>query len=478
MDTETRTLETPDVDLVYELRRPASAAEGRLPLLMVAHPMDARGFDSLASFFEDRTVITCDPRGIGRSTRKDGREERTPALHSADLRALVSALGALPVDVFASSGGAVNALALVQEHPELVRTLVAHEPPVLTVLPDADRALAAERAVTDAYHSGGFGPGMAQFIRLSSWQGEFTDAYAAQPDPDPAQFGLPTDDDGARDDPLLSGTGSAITGFRPDLRGAHRRVDPGRRRGGCRVPGDGDRAGCRGPGGGAGPAVGRVPQPPRRLPRGRVRLCRAAGGLRRPPARGPRRPRLKRCCPGCRSRAGGGAGPGSHSGSGARSLTMTTFRVLAIDARELDGIRSTGRDPSGHRAEPFVDVEGGSQLRCCLRRSTPGEHLLLVGHAPLAVDRPWREVGPVFVHATVCGGYDAPHRVPAWFDEQPRVVRAYDRTGAMRYAANRVVEAGEGVARALEEVFADSEVAEAHVRNHVAQCFIARAVRP
>jgi pimeloyl-ACP methyl ester carboxylesterase len=218
METETRTLETPDVDLVCELRRPASAADGRLPLLMVGHPMDARGFDSLAPFFEDRTVITCDPRGIGRSTRKDGREERTPALHSADLRALVSALGAVPLDVFASSGGAVNALALVQEHPELVRTLVAHEPPVLTVLPDAERALAAERAVTDAYQSGGFGPGMAQFIRLSSWQGEFTDVYAAQPDPDPAQFGLPTVDDGARDDPLLSGTGSAITSFRPDVR--------------------------------------------------------------------------------------------------------------------------------------------------------------------------------------------------------------------------------------------------------------------
>ena len=218
MDTETRTLETPDVDLVYEVRSPASEAEGRLPLLMIGHPMDARGFDSLAPFFEDRTVITCDPRGVGRSVRKDGREERSPVLHSADLRALLSALGAGPVDVFASSGGAVNALALVQEHPELVRTLVAHEPPLLTVLPDADRALAAERAVTDAYQSGGFGPGMAQFIRLSSWQGEFTDVYAAQPAPDPALFGLPTEDDGVRDDPLLSGSASGITAFRPDLR--------------------------------------------------------------------------------------------------------------------------------------------------------------------------------------------------------------------------------------------------------------------
>jgi hypothetical protein len=119
------------------------------------------------------------------------------------------------VDVFGSSGGAVNALALVAEHPRDVATLVAHEPPLLMLLPDADHALGAERAVQEAYHHKGFGTGMASFIAMTSWQGEFSDEYAAQPDPDPAQFGLPTEDDGARDDPVLSGTGNAITRYRP-----------------------------------------------------------------------------------------------------------------------------------------------------------------------------------------------------------------------------------------------------------------------
>jgi hypothetical protein len=58
---------------------------------------------------------------------------------------------------------------------------------------------------------------MAAFIALTSWSGEFTDDYLAQPTPDPAQFGLPTQDDGRRGDPLLSGTGQAITAYRPDL---------------------------------------------------------------------------------------------------------------------------------------------------------------------------------------------------------------------------------------------------------------------
>jgi pimeloyl-ACP methyl ester carboxylesterase len=117
MQTQTHTLETPDVDLVYDVHGPSPTAGGRPPLLMAGHPMDASGFDTLASYFSDRTVVTYDPRGIGRSIRKDGRDDRTPELHAADLHALITALGVGPVDVFASSGGAVNALALVAEHP-------------------------------------------------------------------------------------------------------------------------------------------------------------------------------------------------------------------------------------------------------------------------------------------------------------------------------------------------------------------------
>ena len=217
MPVRTETLTTPDVDLVYDVRDPSEDAARRPPLLMAGHPMDAGGFETLASFFPDRVVVSYDPRGLGRSVRKDGRDERTPQMHATDLHALVDALGTGPVDVFATSGGAVNALALVAGHPEDVHTLVAHEPPLLALLPDAERALAAEREVQAAYHRRGFGAGMARFIALSSWEGEFTDEYSAQPEPDPAQFGLPTEDDGARDDPLLSGTGNAITAFRPDL---------------------------------------------------------------------------------------------------------------------------------------------------------------------------------------------------------------------------------------------------------------------
>ena len=212
----TRSLQLMGATIVYYVHGEDSASD-RPPLLMIGQPMDAVGFGTLASHFADRTVVTYDPRGLGRSTRDDGRTDHDPAVQAEDLHALIEALGAGPVDVIGSSGGAVTGLALVTAHPGDVRTLVAHEPPILTVLPDAERAFAAERAVHETYRAKGMGHGMAHFIAMTMWQGEFTDAYAAQPVPDPAIFGMPSDDDGSRDDPLLSGASDAVTRYQPDI---------------------------------------------------------------------------------------------------------------------------------------------------------------------------------------------------------------------------------------------------------------------
>jgi pimeloyl-ACP methyl ester carboxylesterase len=126
-------------------------------------------------------------------------------------------LGVGPVEMFASSGGAVTALALVAAYPHDVTTLVAHEPPLIPTLPDAEAAERARAGVRDAYQARGPGAGMAAFIAMTSWRGEFTDEYFAQPAPDPAQFGMSTEDDGSRDDPLLSDRSWPVSGFRPDF---------------------------------------------------------------------------------------------------------------------------------------------------------------------------------------------------------------------------------------------------------------------
>ncbi|QYN36497.1 alpha/beta hydrolase [Pseudonocardia sp. DSM 110487] len=213
----TYTLETPETDLVYDVRGPLPPAGGRPPLVMIGQPMTADGFATLASHLPDRTVVTYDPRGLGRSNRKDGRTDHDPDVQAADVHALIQALGAGPVEMFASSGGAVTALALVAAYPDDVTVLVAHEPPLIPVLPDAAAAERARAGFRDAYEAKGSGAGMAAFIAMTSWPGEFTEDYFAQPAADPAAFGMPTEDDGTRDDPLLSDRSWAVSSYRPDV---------------------------------------------------------------------------------------------------------------------------------------------------------------------------------------------------------------------------------------------------------------------
>jgi len=215
--TITHILKTDEADIAYDVHGPLPTADGRPPLLMIGQPMTASGFGTLASRFSDRTVVTYDPRGLGRSTRSDGRVDNSPTVQASDVHALIRALGAGPVEMFASSGGAVTALALVAAHPEDVVTLVAHEPPLIPVLPDFAAAERARAAVRDAYDANGSNTGMAAFMAMSSWPGEFTDEYFARPAPDPGAFGMPTGDDGSRDSPLLSDRSWAVTSYRPDV---------------------------------------------------------------------------------------------------------------------------------------------------------------------------------------------------------------------------------------------------------------------
>lgn len=213
----THVLETVDADITYDVHGPLPTADGRPLLFMIGQPMDASGFGALTSQFGDRTVITYDPRGLARSTRKDGATDHVPTVQAQDVHAVIETLSAGPVEMFASSGGAVTALALIAQYRDDVVTLVAHEPPLIPVLADAEAAERARAGIRDVYAARGSGAGMAAFLAMTSWQGEFTAEYFSQPAPDPAAFGLSTEDDRSRDDPLLSDRSWAVSSYHPDV---------------------------------------------------------------------------------------------------------------------------------------------------------------------------------------------------------------------------------------------------------------------
>lgn len=210
----THTLEATGAVLTYDVYQPEAPSK-HLPLFVFGSPMAASGFAQLVGHLDDRTLITYDPRGAERSRLlADGRV--TAELHADDLHRIVEATGLGPVDAFGSSGGGAFALAWIVDHPDDVRILVSHEPPLVTLLEDRDVALRVQADIVDTYQRDGYGPAMAKFIQLVMHAGPLPPDYLDQPAPDPATFGLPADDDGSRNDPLLSHN-LAMPAFEPDV---------------------------------------------------------------------------------------------------------------------------------------------------------------------------------------------------------------------------------------------------------------------
>ncbi|MFD6697891.1 MULTISPECIES: alpha/beta hydrolase [unclassified Microbacterium] len=198
----TRTVGEGDDAITYDIHGDlATATVERPALFLFGAPMDATGFQILASHFDDRPVITYDPRGAGRNPV--GTSDITVQRHAADLHRVIDALRVGPVDAFGSSGGGVNLLALLALNPDDVRVAVVHEPPVADFLPDRDAVLAVTADMKRTFAAEGSGPALAKFIQFVMLDGAVPDGYLDGPAPDPSMFGLPTEDDGSRTDPLF-----------------------------------------------------------------------------------------------------------------------------------------------------------------------------------------------------------------------------------------------------------------------------------
>ncbi|MFD3376009.1 MULTISPECIES: DUF1203 domain-containing protein [unclassified Streptomyces] len=167
---------------------------------------------------------------------------------------------------------------------------------------------------------------------------------------------------------------------------------------------------------------------------------------------------------------------------------MTTYTARPITPGVLKELRDV--DDAGRACVPFVEGEGGSPLRCCLRRSGSGERIALVSYAPL---RRWAagagvepgaydEQGPVFVHAEECAGPEegGGGRYPFASPGALRVVRRYSAEG--RILGGRLLDLPstptESLDAAFSEAFTDPGVALVHVRAVEYGCFLYEVRRP
>lgn len=200
----TATLDVPGARLCYDVR-------GSGPVLMlVGAPMDASGFAAIAPLLAtDRTVVTYDPRGFARSTRDDPDADLTAEIFADDVHRVLAAVTDEPADMLGSSGGAITGLALVTRHPGQVRTLIAHEPPVTELLPDAAQTRAAIEDTYQTFRAEGPFAAMAKFFAMTGIEApDPTEAADQQPDPAEMEATLGT---------FLGHMLRTVTRFRPDI---------------------------------------------------------------------------------------------------------------------------------------------------------------------------------------------------------------------------------------------------------------------
>jgi pimeloyl-ACP methyl ester carboxylesterase len=206
----THRLDVPGASIYYEVR-------GSGPVLaLIGAPMGGSGFAALADLMASHyTVITYDPRGSEHSTVVDRTEITTPDLLADDVHRVLRSISDEPAAIFGTSGGAVTGLALLTAHPDQVRLLIAHEPPLLTLLSNAEEELTGVEEIYQTYLRAGSESAMRRFLLSIGVLGEEgSRQLAAMPEPEPVPAPvIPVTDN----DFFYANQIRATTGYRPDL---------------------------------------------------------------------------------------------------------------------------------------------------------------------------------------------------------------------------------------------------------------------
>ncbi|MEY2514444.1 MAG: hypothetical protein QOJ89_1802, partial [bacterium] len=129
----------------------AERGDGRPLLIVHAMASDARAWaatlDELAA--AGARAIAYDRRGYGASGAPQPYTATTVQEQSEDAAALLTALGAVPALLVGDGFGALVVLELLVRRPELAWAAVLADPPLLAFVPEATKALAAERTLLE-----------------------------------------------------------------------------------------------------------------------------------------------------------------------------------------------------------------------------------------------------------------------------------------------------------------------------------------
>ncbi len=150
---------------------------------------------------------------------------------------------------------------------------------------------------------------------------------------------------------------------------------------------------------------------------------------------------------------------------------MTDIVFRGIDTQLLHHHLDLGVDPAGNLIEPFVADDDGWPLRCCLTDSRPGDEIAIIAWSPFPWDGPYRETGPIVVHAKACPGHAPSPSLPPRLDAREMVLRPYSHDRRIAYDHVTHVAADQSVSAAVAVLLEVSTVALVHGRNVTGGCW-------
>jgi pimeloyl-ACP methyl ester carboxylesterase len=162
------------------------------PTLVLCHGFTGSSLDfalQVDALAADRRVVTLDQRGHGASTRTGRLEGYTIEQLSADLVAFIEAVGGGPVDLLGHSMGGRVVMGLVQDRPDLVRSLILMDTTAWSFAPPDEGARAfvhgwissfdPSRGMPASFNIGGPEDALIEARTPPEWQREKEASFAA-----------------------------------------------------------------------------------------------------------------------------------------------------------------------------------------------------------------------------------------------------------------------------------------------------------
>lgn len=153
-----------------------------------------------------------------------------------------------------------------------------------------------------------------------------------------------------------------------------------------------------------------------------------------------------------------------------------TFKLIALDSKQVDRLRNGAPDANGLRAEHSISDGDGNPCRHCLGEIKAGAPMLILAHRPFTTLQPYAELGPIFLCTDACQRYREDGCIPLLYQRRKMLIRGYGNDERILYGTGKVIDMSDIDAEAQRLIERD-DLSFIHLRSPENNCYHFRIER-